>query len=156
MVKKKKKKVILNLKSAKKNEEKELRFKQERFCKLYATDREFFANGVQTYIEVYEPDTSKPNWYKTACASASQILSNIKVCDRINKLLEMNGLNDVFVDKQLTFLVTQHSDLGNKLGAIKEYNKLKQRIIDQSDIKSGGKPLRIIEKIYPPAKSKNG
>ena len=68
----------------------------------------------------------------------------------------MNGLNDVFVDKQLTFLVTQHSDLGNKLGAIKEYNKLKQRIIDQSDIKSGGKPLRIIEKIYPPAKSKNG
>lgn len=130
-------------KTGKKNKEKSLKWKQERFCRLYATDREFFANGAQTYIEVYDPDTSKPNWYKVVCASASRLLSNVKVCDRINKLLEMNGLNDAFVDKQLTFLVTQHSDLGNKLGAIREYNKLKQRIIDKQDIQSGGKPITV-------------
>lgn len=143
MIKKKKRKIIFHKKSDKKNKEKSLRWKQERFCRLYSTDREFFANGVQTYIEVYEPNTSKPNWYKTVCAAASRLLSNVKVCYRINKLLEMNGLNDAFVDKQLTFLVTQHSDLGNKLGAIREYNKLKQRIIDKQDIQSGGKPITV-------------
>lgn len=102
--------------------------RQERFCQLYATDKEFFGNGVQSYVEVYEPDQSKPNWYKTACSRASELLSNPKVCDRINQLLEEGGLNDQFVDKQLTFLVTQHADFKSKLGAIKEYNQLKARI----------------------------
>lgn len=102
--------------------------KQELFCQLYATEKEFFGNGVQAYIEVYEPNQSKPNWYKTACAGASQLLTNIKVCERINQLLEEGGLNDQFVDKQLAFLVTQHSDFKSKLGAIKEYNALKARV----------------------------
>lgn len=102
--------------------------KQERFCQLYASDREFFGNGVQTYIEVYEPDQSQKNWYKTACASASQLLSNIKVCLRINTLIEEGGLNDQFVDKQLNFLITQHADFGSKMSAIREYNQLKSRI----------------------------
>lgn len=108
--------------------------RQEMFCRLYATDKEFFGNGVQTYIEVYDPDTSKPNWYKIACQSASQILSNIKVCKKINELLEEQGLNDQFIDKQLLFLVTQHDDKGSKLAAIREYNKLKKRIDDKPDV----------------------
>lgn len=106
----------------------ELNPKQELFCKLYASEKEFFGNGVESYIEVYKPDTTKPNWYKTACSSASQLLSNIKVCTRINSLLEEGGLNDQFVDKQLTFLITQHSDFGSKMSAIREYNSVKQRV----------------------------
>ena len=102
--------------------------RQERFCQLFATEKEFFGNGVQSYIEVYNIDTSKKDWYKTACAAASQILSNIKVSNRISDLLEEQGLNDNFVDKQLKFVLTQYADLGNKLGAIREYNKLKGRI----------------------------
>lgn len=102
--------------------------RQEQFCQLYATDREFFGNGVQSYIEVYEPDQSKSNWYKIACQSASQLLSNIKVYTRINDLLEEGGLNDQFVDKQLTMLITQHADFGAKMSAIREYNQLKSRI----------------------------
>ena len=35
---------------------------QELFCQLYAGDREFFGNGVQSYIEAYNVDTSKPGW----------------------------------------------------------------------------------------------
>lgn len=112
-----------------------LNLKQEEFCKLYASDREFFGNGAQAYIEVYEPDRTKPNWYKTACQSASRLLSNVKVCERINQLLEECGLNDQFVDKQLTFLITQHADFGNKMAAIREYNKLKARITDHSESK---------------------
>lgn len=118
--------------------------KQERFSQLYATDREFFGNGVQTYIEVYEPDQSKPNWYKTACSRASELLSNPKVFTRINDLLEESGFNEVAIDKQLAFLINQQADFTNKLGAIKEFNKLKARITEKTDITSGGEPIAIL------------
>lgn len=123
----------IQAKARNENEEEEtkvigkLNLKQEQFCRLYATDQEFFGNGVQSYIEVYEPDQSKPNWYKTACARASQLLSNVKVFDRINELLEETGFNDAAVDKQTSFLIHQHADFTNKLGAIREYNKIKDR-----------------------------
>lgn len=123
--------------------EEKLNAKQELFCQLYASDTEFFGNGVQAYIEVYEPDQSKPNWYKTACQSASRLLSNVKVFTRINELLEVGGLNDVNVDKQMQFLINQQADFSAKLGAIKEYNKLKKRITDKLDVTSDGKPLPI-------------
>jgi hypothetical protein len=50
-------------------------------------------------------------------------LRNVKVSERINELLEQGGLNDHFVDKQLSFLIAQHADFKSKLGAIREYNK---------------------------------
>lgn len=106
----------------------ELNLKQEKFCQLYAGDKEFFGNGVQSYIEAYNPETNKPNWYKSACVSATQLLSNIKVLKRINEILELRGLNDTFVDKQLEFLITQNADLKTKVAAIREYNQLKKRI----------------------------
>lgn len=115
--------------------------KQEAFAKLYTTASEFFGNGVQTYIEVYEPDQTKPNWYKNACSSASEILSNPKVFNRINELLEDQGLNDANVDKQTAFLINQYADFSAKLGAIKEYNKLKKRITQKLDVTSDGKPI---------------
>jgi hypothetical protein len=102
--------------------------KQEKFCQLYASDQEFFGNGVQSYIEAYKPDKSSTRWYQNACSRAVELLSSPKVCERINQLLEEGGLNDQFVDKQLAFLVTQHADYKSKLGAIKEYNQLKARI----------------------------
>jgi len=107
---------------------KNLNLVQERFCKLYATEREFFGNGVETYVEVYNIDKKKPNWYQVACQSASRLLSNAKIINRINDLLEETGFNDVAIDKQLSFLIHQHADFSSKLGAIKEYNKLKKRI----------------------------
>lgn len=107
--------------------------KQELFCKLYASDREFFGNGVQAYIEAYKPDIKKKGWYKLACQSASQLLSNIKVCEHITKLLDVNGLNDTHVDKQLYLVLTQDNDMNAKTRAIGEYNKLKQRITEKID-----------------------
>ena len=41
--------------------------KQKKFCELFASDREFFGNGVQSYIEAYEPNIAKKNWYNIAC-----------------------------------------------------------------------------------------
>jgi phage terminase small subunit len=117
---------------------------QEKFCQLYATDVEFFGNGVQSYIEAYNPDTSKPNWYKTACSVASELLTNPKVFNRINEILEETGMNDVAVDKQLSFLIHQHSDFSAKTAAIREYNKLKQRIVDKTEL-SGSLTLEKVE-----------
>jgi len=105
--------------------------RQEIFCRLYATDKEFFGNWVKAYLEVYDIDTSRKGWYQTACVCASKLLSNAKVFNRINILLEEQGLNDAFVDKQLLFVISQHDDLTNKMSAVKEYNKLKQRITDK-------------------------
>lgn len=115
--------------------------RQEMFCRLYATDKEFFGNGVESYLEVYDIDRSKPNWYKTACVNASRLLGNAKVFNRINELLTEGGLNDAFVDKQLLFLISQQVDLGAKGNAIREYNKLKKRITDKIDLTSKGKQL---------------
>lgn len=111
----------------------ELNLKQETFCQLYTSDRMFFGNGTQAYIEAYDINLGKPNAYKVAQAAASRLLSNVMVCKRINELLEEGGLNDEFVDKQLVFLLTQHDDKGSKLGAIREYNKLKQRVADRME-----------------------
>jgi hypothetical protein len=118
----------------KKKKDNELRLKQEKFCMLYATDREFFGNGTQAYIEAYEPDMSKPNWYKSAQGSASRLLSNAIIIERVNELLEDCGFNDIAVDKQHAFLIAQHEDKHVKLGAIKEYNKLKQRIVEKIEV----------------------
>jgi len=123
-----------------------LTLKQEAFCQLYVmADKEFFGNGVESYMEAYgdEVDKSKPNWYKSAQASASRLLSNVKVCNRINELLTSGGLNDEFVDKQLLYMITQHADGNLKLGAVREYNKLKQRIVDKQDLTSNGKPIEL-------------
>jgi len=123
---------------------KKLTLRQERFCQLYASDREFYGNGVQSYIEAYKPNRKKKNWYNTARAVVSVMLTNVNIYGRINEILEKGGLNDAFVDKQLLFLVSQHSDFTNKAAAIREYNKLKQRIIARADVTSGMKPISIL------------
>lgn len=112
-------------------EKTELNLKQETFCKLFASDREFFGNGVQSYIEAYDPDTTKKGWYAAVRASSSRLLTNVNVLKRIDEILELNGLNDEFVDKQLNILITQQADFSSKLGAIREYNKLKKRVTDR-------------------------
>lgn len=129
---------------ANKRKREELNPKQEKFCHIYATDKEFFGNGVESYIEVYKPNKSNPNWYKNACSSASQLLSNTKVFTRINELLEETGFSDAFADKQLGFLMAQQSDFTNKLGAIREFNKLKKRITEKMDLTSGGEKIQPI------------
>lgn len=104
-----------------------LNIPQEKFCKLYVSS-EFYWNWTQSYIEAYNPDQNKINWYKTAKSNASRLLSNNNVCERINELLEEQWLNDQFVDKQLLYLITQHWDISVKMSAIKHYNALKSRV----------------------------
>lgn len=116
--------------------------KQELFCQYFASDREFFGNGVQSYIEAYDLDITKKGAYNVAKANAHRLLTKADITTRINEIFEASGLNDTFVDKQLEKLIIQDAEMGTKLNAIKEYNALKQRITKHIDIKSDGKPLQ--------------
>jgi len=107
---------------------------QELFCMLYASDEEFFGNGTQAYIKAYNIDATNKGSYNSARASASTLLTKTNILTRINEILEMGVLNDVFVDKELQFLIKQRSELSTKLGAIKEYNALKTRIQNKLDV----------------------
>lgn len=116
--------------------------KQELFCQYFASDREFFGNGVQSYIEAYDIDLSVKGAYDAARVGAHRLLTKANITTRINEIFEAHGLNDNFVDKQLEKLIVQDAEFGTKLNAIKEYNALKQRITKHVDIKSDGKPLQ--------------
>ena len=107
---------------------------QELFCKLYATKGEYFANGTQSYAESHGLDIELQ--YKTCLSAANRMLSDSQIIKRINELIEQEGLNDQYVDKQLLFLISQKTDLRASLGAISEYNKLKARITAKLEIKA--------------------
>jgi phage terminase small subunit len=110
---------------------------QELFCQYYVT-QEFFANGTRSYIEAYGCEDEKG--YANAKSGATRLLSNAHICSRINDLLDLSGLSDEFVDKQMAFLITQNSDLTNKLNAMKMYNDLRGRIVKKLEMtgKDGG------------------
>ena len=102
--------------------------KQKVFCTLYATTEEFFGNGVQSYVVAYDIDLSKQGQYSAAGAGASRLLKNPKVLAYIDSIMVKTGFNEAHADKQLSFLMTQNSELGVKLGAVRHFNDLKQRI----------------------------
>ena len=107
---------------------------QEHFCILYASDKEFLGNGVQSYIEAYNIKVGRGKGfttYETCKFMAHRLLKNPKILKRINEIFEGRGLNPAFVDKQLEFLITQSSEFRPKLGAIQEYNKLTKRTSDR-------------------------
>lgn len=62
------------------------------------------------------------------------LLTNANVLKRIDELFEAGGLNDQFVDKQMEKLITQDADFKAKMAAIREYNKLKQRITEKKEL----------------------
>lgn len=105
----------------------ELTAQQELFCVLYASDRDFFGNGVQAYIEAYDIDVSEAGQYNVAKSGAHENLTKAYILKRINELLDLT-LNDTFVDKQLALVITQNADLPSKVRAMSEYNKLRGRI----------------------------
>lgn len=124
--------------------QKRLSLKQEKFCELYASDREFFGNGTQSYIEAYDLDLSKPNAYNVARAAAARLLANVSILRRIDELLELDQFNDAHVDKQLAYWATQKASPQAAVAAIREYNALKARITRKIDHTTGGKPIPLL------------
>lgn len=106
---------------------------EETFCQLYASDREFLGNGVQSYIEAYNVTVGKGEGcqsYEYCRYKAHTLLVRASILKRINEIYEAGGLNDAHVDKQLEFLITQNAEFNPKVRAIQEYNKLKKRTVE--------------------------
>ncbi len=115
-------------KTRKIKKERTLNLQQEEFCKLYATDREFFGNGALSYAKAYSINLGRKGAYNICAASASRMLINVNILKRINEYLDIEGFNDENVDRQHLFLINQDADLKTKMAAIKEYNALKKRV----------------------------
>lgn len=116
----------------------ELTLQQTVFCQLFATHKEFFGNGVQSYIEAFNVPPSR---YPSAASGAYKLLKKPHILAYINKILTETGFSDEFADKQLSMLMTQNADFKSKLGAIKEYNVLKKRITNKTEL-SGSVELK--------------
>jgi len=120
--------------------------KQKVFCELFATNEEFFGNGVQAYVEAYDIDLTKKGQYSAAGAGACRLLKNANILAYINEIMTQTGFNDAHADKQLSFLMTQNAEMGVKLGAIKEYNALKTRVVKKLEANITGE-VRLLPPI---------
>ena len=139
--------------------------KQELFCQFYTKNRELFGNGTLSYAEAYgykldELNREKPilekndkgkaiKWgdseytlaYDVCSASASRSLRTVRINDRITALFN-EILTDENVDGVLSEIITdRRSKNADRVSAIREYNRVKGRIIEKKDITSGGKPI---------------
>lgn len=101
--------------------------KQELFCKYFVSE-DFYGNGVKSYCIAFGLNNEDQKDYNLAKARASELLTNSNILSRINQELDLAGLNDNFVDKQLLWCINQSADINSKVKAIEAYNKLKQRI----------------------------
>ena len=108
--------------------------KQKKFCELYATNQEFFGNGVQSYVEAYDVDVTQKGKYAAARASVSKLLTNCNILAYIDEIMVELGNTTAHADKQLQFIMTQNAELGPKLGAIRHFNDLRQRITQKIEL----------------------
>lgn len=109
--------------------------KQIKFCELYMSLRkDYFGNGIQAAADAYGIEISSPAGRANASRYASHALASDGVKLLCAMLLSQEGLNDEHVDKQLAFLIEQNADLKSKIMAIKEYNNLKGRIKNTTEV----------------------
>ena len=131
--------------------------KGELFCRFYVQNAALFANATLSYAEAYdykldtlsndavysEPgedgkrkkldDSEYDKAYHVCAVEGSTLLKNPDIQARITTLLN-EMLKDEVVDSQLAKLILQDDDSRAKIEGIKEYNKLRGRIIDKSKI----------------------
>ncbi len=124
---------------------------EELFCQVYVNDSNAMGNGLRSYAKAYnynleqlegETDQDYKKRYNIGCSRSYDILRIPRIKQRIAQILaEM--LNNGFVDNELVKIIKQDNKLEPKLNAIREYNKLKARILDKLDLQSGGEPLEF-------------
>ena len=119
-----------------------LKFRHERYCQAFLKYR---GNGTQAYLEASQDENGVPTvTYETASVESSRLLRNPNILKRIQEVLKEKGFNDENIDNELLELIIQNDDKGSKLGAIREYNKLKQRITEK--LEHSGKIENIVTK----------
>lgn len=134
------------------------------FCKYYTTE-EFYGNGIRAYGKAYGLNPDNKNERAACSVGANNNLKHGAILMLINILLDSEGFNDSFVDKQLLKVITQDADLKAKMLAIKTYNEITGRVkkqIEVSHIKAydfsqiGANELAMLIAIADRAKLGNG
>jgi len=137
---------------------------QELFCQYYVKNDEMFGNATRAYAEAFGydldnmsnerpvevlPDGTKKEEkseyekaYNICGVEGHKQLRKPKVNDRVVALLNEILTNEV-VDSELAKVMKQDHKLDAKVNAIKEYNKLRGRIIEKRDVTSGGQPITV-------------
>lgn len=157
VTKKKKKKVN--------KKERGLNINQKRFCELYTKNSALFGNASLCYAIAYEYDLdslSTDSVYATdnegkitekisdspyekaikVCrVNGSKLLTIASINEYINKLLN-DLMTDENADSELAWVMQQRSDLGPKVQALREYNKIKGRIIDKKQVEVTGLSIK--------------
>jgi len=144
-----------------------LKPQHELFCQLYVKNEELFGNATLCYAEAYNykldtlsHEESRDEFgqlieaseydraYNTCSVDGSKLLRNAKVQERITKFLN-EMLKDDIVDAQLAKVILQNDKLEPKVSAIREYNKIRQRITEKVDVTSGGERVTGFQMIPP-------
>lgn len=137
--------------------------KQELFCQLYLRgDKRQFGNATRSYIDAYgiDIDVRNEDWspnkeqnkknYDVARATGTENLAKPHIKARMKEILK-ETFNDEDIDDELSKIIKQDNDLGSKLSAIKEYNRLKERVIEKPPVSLSldltWKTLKEIEEI---------
>jgi hypothetical protein len=117
---------------------------QEQFCQNFVVHLEFRNNATLSYADAYEhdletlknmPNSEYQRVYDNCSASASRLLKNDKIQSRITALLNNTLSNDV-VDAELAKMILQNTDLPVKMAGIREYNKLRGRLVEKQELKT--------------------
>lgn len=111
---------------------KKLNEKQKLFCELYVFSKEHFCSGVWSYLDAYGLKNTPKN-YNSAKSMGYRLLTNVHIKDYISELLS-KSFNNKFMDNELSRVAIQNKNLLAKMDAVKEYNKLKQRITERVEL----------------------
>ena len=105
-----------------------LTLKQELFCKIYASDEEYFGNGTKSYLKAFGKYGRNGRERSLNCIGTLSfaLLQNTKILKRIRELQDIY-MNEIVADKELSFIMLQRNELNPKIKAITEYNKLHGR-----------------------------
>ncbi len=130
-----------------------LNINHKRFCQLYTQNSTLFGNATQCYAIAYgydldsldseaiysEPDeegkTEKledspyEKAYNVCKVEGHRLLTYPNINEYINKLLNEMMTNET-ADAELAWVMKQRVDLAPKLGALREFNKLKNRVLN--------------------------
>ncbi len=130
--------------------------KQRLFCELYVKNSDLFGNATHCYAEAYNykldtlseeaeyeedeegkrkkvKDSPYDLAYNLCSVEGARLLRNPRINDYVNTMLG-SILTEEMVDKELSWVINQRKELGPKIQAMKEFNKLKKRVIERVEI----------------------
>ena len=121
-----------------------MNLRQKLFCKLYGTyGAPQFGNGCRSYMKAYN---LAPEQHDYARGAARRLLTKEHILVEIRQIMDLESVTAEVVDKETSFLILQHADFKSKLGAIKEFNKVAQRIEDKLKVTGEVSLMRLFER----------